>query len=137
MDGNESAQVKYLHDKAKDFAAQLSIHKVTKNDAWYALERSFLKTIEYPLMVTTIPFKTWSSILSPVINTLFRGQGFPQNSPGMFFLGPVNTKVLVCPTPGIHRKSNTLLPYSRKCPTTHRLVNFCRPQPSNFFLNWA
>lgn len=90
MDGNENAQIQYMRSKVREFAESIRVHKTTKNDAWYALERSFFKTIEYPLTTTTIPYKTWSSIMSPAINALLPKAGISSKFPRAVLYGPTS-----------------------------------------------
>lgn len=99
MDGNERAQIKYMQDKVRDFTENLRTYKASKNDAWYALERSFLKTIEYPLTVTSISYKTWSTIMSPAFNALLPKAGISRRFPRHVLHGPTDYQGLGLPHP--------------------------------------
>ena len=52
MDGNQDKQIDIMKKKAQEFAAQISTKKVSRNDALYTYNSSFMKTSEYPIAAT-------------------------------------------------------------------------------------
>ena len=46
MDGNQDNQIEVMKNKAQVFAAQISTKKVSRNDALYTHNSSFMKTLE-------------------------------------------------------------------------------------------
>ena len=52
MDGNEEEEIAYLTKVSTKFGQQLRTAKCEKNAAIYALQFSFMKTLEYPMVVT-------------------------------------------------------------------------------------
>ena len=53
-DGNMKDEVKYLQQKAIKWADALRTRKIQPYEAWYCLNAMIMKTIEYPLMATTL-----------------------------------------------------------------------------------
>ena len=66
-DGNETSQYKHLLAKAKKWKDAVRSHHIKQHDAWYTLNASIMKTLEYPLMATTMTRKQCSDIMSPVL----------------------------------------------------------------------
>jgi hypothetical protein len=67
MDGNNTVQIAKLRKKTEDFAECMRTGFLSKNDAWYAINTTILKTLEYPMMATTISEKEWEYILIPLL----------------------------------------------------------------------
>ncbi len=48
MDGNNSAEILHLSNKAAAFAESMRTGFLSKTDAWFALTATILKTMQYP-----------------------------------------------------------------------------------------
>ena len=88
MDGNNKDEIIKLRNKTEEFAEQLRTGVINKWDAWYAITVTIMKTLEYPMMATTITEKEWDFIMSPI-----RKQGLPKmevssNFPSKVLYGP-------------------------------------------------
>ncbi len=67
MDGNNWAEVQHLHGKAEAFSDSMPTGFLSKNDAWYALTATIMKTVEYPMATTTMTEKDWKYIMAPIL----------------------------------------------------------------------
>jgi ribonuclease HI len=88
MDGNNKEQIIKLRHKTEEFAEQLRTGVINKWDAWYAITATIMKTLEYPMLATTITEKEWDFIMSPI-----RKSGLPKiqvasNFPSKVLYGP-------------------------------------------------
>jgi hypothetical protein len=54
MDGNNVEQIAQLRQKTEDFPDSMRTGYLSKNDAWYAINTTIMKTLEYPMTATTI-----------------------------------------------------------------------------------
>lgn len=88
MASNNKAEILHLRAKAKEFAGSLRTGFLTKNDAWYALNSTILKTMEYPMAVTTITEQGWNYILVPILKAGLPRSGIEQNFPRDILFGP-------------------------------------------------
>jgi hypothetical protein len=55
MDGNNTAEIAKLRKKTDEFAECMRTGFLSKNDAWYAINTTIMKTLEYP-MIALQPF---------------------------------------------------------------------------------
>ena len=76
MDGTDSAQSDSLLAEAKTFATQIQSSSVEHNAAFYILQSSFMKTIEYFLTVTQLTPKQWNTIMSLVMRAALPKCGY-------------------------------------------------------------
>ena len=67
MDGNNVAEIAHLLKKAVAFADSMRTGYLSKNDAWFALTATIMKTMEYPMATTTMDEKEWNSIMTPIL----------------------------------------------------------------------
>ena len=88
MDGNNSAEIRVLRKKTEAFAESMRTGFLSKADAWYALNSSFLKTLEYPMVATTISQKSWEYIMSPILKVALPRSGIARNFPRAVLYGP-------------------------------------------------
>ena len=49
MDGNNVAEIAHLFKKAVAFADSMRTGYLSRNDAWFALTVTIMKTMEYPM----------------------------------------------------------------------------------------
>jgi hypothetical protein len=85
MDGNNAVQITQLQKKTEDFAERMRTGFLSKNDAWYAINTIIMKTLEYPMMATTISEMDREYIMVPVLleaglpSRVGLAQTFPQD----------------------------------------------------------
>lgn len=73
--GDKSSQVKKLMEKAKEFAKRIRTGQISEEDAFQALKITIWKTLEYPMVVTSLNRNTWEEIITPVINVTLPKMG--------------------------------------------------------------
>lgn len=100
MDGNKKAQKAHLRGKAIEFGNYLRKNSASRNDAWYTLNQSFMKTIEYPLIVTTLSVKDWGYIMAPALKQVLPKSGFSSPFCQPCYMDQLNIKDLDSCTPG-------------------------------------
>jgi hypothetical protein len=87
MVGNNKDEIIKLWNKTKTFAEQLHTGVINKYNAWYAITATIMKTLEYPMLATTITEASWDFIMSPI-----RKSGLPKqvssNFPGKVLYEP-------------------------------------------------
>jgi hypothetical protein len=49
LEGTDTAEASYLREKSEVWAEHIRTGVITKNDAWYALNTTVMKTMEYPM----------------------------------------------------------------------------------------
>jgi hypothetical protein len=59
-------QVAHLRKKAEEWADLLRVKKVSRDGVWYSMNASILKTIEYPLLATTLSQQQFQYIMAPI-----------------------------------------------------------------------
>ncbi len=64
--GNMEAETAYLRDKANVWAEKARTGHLTHAEAWYALQSTVLRAIEYALPATTLTLQQANSIIQPV-----------------------------------------------------------------------
>jgi hypothetical protein len=62
---------------------------LSKNDAWYALTATILKTMEYPMATTTMSEKDWNYIMAPILLASLPRSGLDRTFPCDVLFGPV------------------------------------------------
>ena len=88
MDGNNKAEILHLRGKVEEFADAIRTGFLKKNDAWYALNSTTLKTMEYPMAVTTIKEQEWNHIMVPILKASLPRSGIERNFPRDVLYGP-------------------------------------------------
>ena len=88
MDGNNQLEIQALRKKTEDFAESMRTGFLSKADAWYALNSSILKTLEYPMVATTISRKSWEYIMAPILKVGLPRSGIARNFPRAVLYGP-------------------------------------------------
>ena len=66
MDGNNKEEINKLRHKTEEFAKQVRTGVINKWDAWYAITSTIMKTLEYPMLATTITETEWDFIMQPI-----------------------------------------------------------------------
>jgi hypothetical protein len=65
--GDMQDQVRYLRKKSEAWADLLRTKRISPEAAWYSLTSSIMKTIEYPLLATSMSQKDISFIMAPIL----------------------------------------------------------------------
>ena len=134
MDGNNKEEIIKLRKKTEEFAEQLRTGMINKWDAWYAITATIMKTLEYPMLATTITEEEWDFIMRPI-----RKSGLPKievasNFPAKYCTDPRNFKEWGLCIPFIPKSSHTLPCASKKEKVTPLPVSFYGRLLSNY--NW-
>jgi hypothetical protein len=81
MDGNNMEETQYLWQKAVDFADCVRTGFLSRQDATYALHRTIMKTLEYPMVTTTMDKLQWDYIMAPILQATLPRMGYVCNLP--------------------------------------------------------
>ena len=90
MDGNNMAEAKKLRQKAEEFADCIRTGFVTRNEAWYALNATSMKTFEYPMEAITLTKPQWDFIMTPVLTATLPRAGIVRSFPRDMVYAPVD-----------------------------------------------
>ena len=66
-DGNQTNQFKFLLSKVVRWADAICSKHIAKQDAWYCLNHTTMKTMEYPLMATALSRKQCEDFMKPIL----------------------------------------------------------------------
>lgn len=86
-DGNNRAQMQHMVDVGKTWGQQLRSGHVRRTDSWIALTTTILKTLEYPLLATTLSDKECDAILRPVLRAALPSSGLVFSFPRSILYG--------------------------------------------------
>ena len=81
MDGNNKEETHHLRKKAVAFADCIRTGFLTREDATYALHRTIMKTLEYPIVATTMDKAQWDYIMAPLLAATLPRMGYVQSFP--------------------------------------------------------
>jgi len=68
-DGNMHQELAYLKSKITTWCDSVRTKRIHPGDAWYCLNSTIMKTIEYPLMATTFTRQQLDQLMSPLLLT--------------------------------------------------------------------
>ena len=88
MDGNWKEQLNVMKEKAQLFASQISTKKVSKNDALYTYNYSFMKTLEYPMTALSLTENEWNSVVMPALRATLTTAKMAKTFPRKVLYGP-------------------------------------------------
>jgi hypothetical protein len=109
MDGNSKAEITHLCGKSDKFADDMRIGFRKKNDAWYALTATILKTMEYPMAATTMIEREWDHIMKPILKAGLSRLGIERSFPHAILYGPQSLQGFGILHPWYHQKIVHLL----------------------------
>jgi hypothetical protein len=66
MDGNQRDQTQALWEKATKWADQVRTGRLSHAEAWFSLQFCVMKSLEYPLMATSLSKKQCNYIMKPI-----------------------------------------------------------------------
>jgi hypothetical protein len=94
LEGTDQDKVSYLRGKAEDWAKHICTGVLTKNDAWYALNTTIMKTMEYPMAAICLSLKQWDHVMAPILEAGLNAIQFSQKFPRDIVYGPRNLQGL-------------------------------------------
>ena len=106
-DGNQSNQFRFLLSKAKKWADAIRTKHISKHDGWYCLNNTILKTLEYPLMATTMTRKQCKALMTPILKAGLPSHKSNAACPAQSFTDLWLFKVLIFITSTPPKPSNT------------------------------
>jgi hypothetical protein len=86
-DGSMQDEVKYLRDRVFTWAGGLRTGHVRKDAAWYCLNATIMKTIEYPLLATTLSRQDIHQFMSPLLKVTLNSFNVQKNLPQKLVYG--------------------------------------------------
>ncbi len=109
MDGNNREEVRHLRKKADAFAESMRTGYLSKNDAWYALTATIMKTMEYPMAAITLTEKNWEHIMVPILKAGLPRSGIDRSFPRDILYGPTSLQGMGLLHPWYHQEITHLL----------------------------
>ena len=109
MDGNNKDEIAYLLKKAVAFADSMRTGYLNKNDAWFALTATIMKTMEYPMATTTIDESEWNKIMTPILMSGLPRAGMDRKFPHAVLYGPTCLQGFGILHPWYHQEITHLL----------------------------
>ena len=88
LDGNNKDEIIKLRHKTEEFAEQLRTGVINKWDAGYAIMSTIMKTLEYPMLATTITESEWDFIMQPIWKSGLPKIELARNFPSKVLYGP-------------------------------------------------
>lgn len=79
VDGTMTDQVKFMRKKSATWSDELSKQQFSKAEVSYALRASIMRTLQYPLLATTLSRKEVDSIMAPICNIALPRMGICRN----------------------------------------------------------
>jgi len=107
MDGNKDKQIDIMKKKAQVFAAQISTKKVSRNDALYTYNSSFMKTLEYHMAAMLLTEDQWNDTVRPALQATLNAAAWPSLSHTRSSMVRTYIRVLPLITPIFSRISCT------------------------------
>ena len=93
-DGIQDDQKEYLRRKTVKWKDAIRSGHLQKDDAWYCLQSSIMKTVEYPLMATTLSKKDINYIMAPVLSGALGKTGVQRKMPHALVYGTLRSQGL-------------------------------------------
>ena len=88
LEGTDKAEASYLREKSEVWAEHIRTGVITKNDAWYALNTTVMKTMEYPMAAICLSRKQWDQVMVPVLEAGLNAIQFSRKFPRDMVYGP-------------------------------------------------
>ena len=96
---NPSAQLDLLKTKAQDWANTVRSSLLLPHDALPLLKTTIMKTLEYPMALTTFSAAEWEEVLSPVLMSILPKAGICRTFPRAVVYAPFRFQGLGIPHP--------------------------------------
>ena len=88
MDGNNKDEILHLRKKADAFAESMRTGYLSKNDAWFALTATIMKTMEHPMTATALSEAEWEHVMAPILRAGLPRSGIDRSFPRAVLFGP-------------------------------------------------
>ena len=88
VNGDMTAEVKYLRKKAEAWATIVREKQCNKEDMWYTMNSTIMKTIQYPLMATTMSKAQLRTVMAPILTEGLHKIRQQKNMPRALVYGP-------------------------------------------------
>ena len=100
-DGQMKQELEYLKGKIAKWCDALRTKRIQPGDAWYCLNSTIMKTIEYPLMATTFTEMELKKLMSPLLQTALRKSHVQSRLPRTLVYGSLRARGLNIKNPYI------------------------------------
>jgi hypothetical protein len=87
-DGNTVQQEKKMYDAASQWADSLRTGKISKTEAWLALQSTIMKTLTYPLPALNLTQSQCDHIMQPILKYVLPAMGVCRNFPRTMVYAP-------------------------------------------------
>ena len=108
-------EVHYLKTKVTKWCDAVRSKRLLRSEAWYCLNSTIMKTIEYPLMATTISKRDMDEIMKPILATALPISGVQQRIPKKLLYGTLRSQGLNIQDPYTTQLIEHLLSILRHC----------------------
>ena len=88
-DGHMNDQRKHLRKAATEWATTFKTTRLSKEDAFYCLDTTIMKKLEYPLMVTTFTKQDTDYIMAPILQAALPSIQVQKNLPRTLVYAPI------------------------------------------------
>ena len=88
MNGNQEAQTQALWEKANLWAEKVRVGRFSHAEAWFSLQFGIMKSLEYPLMATSLSKDQCDKIMKPIRAAILPVLGINRNLPLTIVHGP-------------------------------------------------
>ena len=120
-DGKMIDELKYLKGKVAKWCDAVRTKRLHKSEAWYCLNCTIMKTIEYPLMATTFTRSQIDDLMRPLLKTALPLSGVQSRLPRKLVYGTLKSRGLNIKDPYwtqlIHHWHAILRHHHRSTPT--------------------
>jgi len=124
-DGCMEDEFQYLLKKAQDWSEAIRTKRISPAEAWYCLNSTIMKTIEYPLMATTLTRKQLKAIMQPIRQAALPKCKIQRRIPSDLLYGTLQTKGFAANDPGhtqLIAHLQTILRHAHRDSPTHDLI---------------
>ena len=87
--GENITQIEHLRDVAENWKEKIRVGHLIHNDAWTALTTTVMKSLEYPLLATTLTEQECSYIMAPILEGGLPLSGICRNFSRAVVYGPI------------------------------------------------
>ena len=88
--GKETKQIEVMRAKATEWGMYMSEGALRDFEAWNALNTTIMKTLEYPLVATTLSRKEVKHVLAPALSAGLQTLGFGKSFPPKILYAPMS-----------------------------------------------
>ena len=114
-DGNNEAEVKFLRERAQDWADRVRTGHLPRRLVWESMHSTILKSLQYPLPATTLTESQCRSIMAPLLAQGLASAGVVRTIPRAVVYGPVKFQGLGVPSLFTFQKTQHILRILKYC----------------------